>query len=111
MSMYSNSQGLNGKVKTPMEIRPKPMDLKEEYDAFFPIYSDEEGKRFSSLCKRNICMPKYFDDQLLKDIRMHDFVNLLCRRLGWFKLKIVKYDVFYELTVELYTILKVKDEE
>ena len=94
-----------------MEIRPKPMDLKEEYDAFFPIYSDEEGKRFSSLCKRNICMPKYFDDQLLKDIGMHDFVNLLCRRLGWFKLKTVKYDVFYELSVEFYTTLKIKDQE
>ena len=92
-----------------MEIRPKPMDLKEEYDAFFPIYSEEEGKMFSSLYKRNICMPKYFDDQLLKDIGMHDFVNLLCRRLGWFKLKTVKYDVFYELSVEFYTTLKIKD--
>ena len=55
------------------------MDLKEEYDAFFPIYSDEEGKRFSSLCKKNICMPKYFDDQLLKDIGMHDFVNFCAK--------------------------------
>ena len=45
-----------------MEIRPKPMDLKEEYDAFFPIYLDKEGKRFSSLSKRNTCMPEYFDD-------------------------------------------------
>ena len=94
-----------------MEIRAKPMDLKEKYDAFFPIYSNEEGKRFSSLCKRNICMPKYFDDQLLKDIRMHDFVNLSCKRLGWFKVKIVTYDVFYELNVEFCTILKIKDEE
>ena len=80
--MSSNSQRFNAKGKTPIEIRPKPMDLKEEYDAFFPICSDEEGKRFSSLSKRNICMPKYFNDQLLKDIGMHDFVNLLCKRLG-----------------------------
>ena len=78
---------------------------------FFPINLDEEGKRFSSLCKRNICIPKYFDDQLLKDMGMHDFVNLLCKRLGWFKVKIVKYDVFYELIVEFYTTLKIKDEE
>ena len=94
-----------------MKIKPKPIDLKEEYDAFFPIYSDEEGKRFSSLSKRNICMPKYFDDQLLKDIGMHDFVNMLCKRLGWFKVKTVQYDIFYELNVEFYTTLKVKDEE
>ena len=77
--MSSNSRRFNAKGKTPMEIRPKPMDLKEEYDTFFPIYSNEEGKRFSSLCKRNICITKYFDDQLLKDIGMHDFMNLLCK--------------------------------
>ena len=59
-----------------MEIRLKPMDIKDKYDAFFPIFSDEEGKRFSSLSKRNICMPKYFDYQLLKNIGMHDFVNV-----------------------------------
>ena len=94
-----------------MEIRPKPIDIKEEYDAFFPIYSDEEGKKFSSLCKRNVCMPKYFDEQLLKDMGVHDFVNLLCKRLGWFKVKIVKYDVFYELMVEFYTTLKIKDDK
>ena len=64
--MSSNSQRFNGKGKTPIEIRPKPMDLKEEYDAFFPIYLDEESKRFSSFCKRNVCMPKYFDDQLFE---------------------------------------------
>ena len=56
-------------------------------------------------------MPKYFDDQLMKDIGMHDFVNMLCRRLGQFKLKTVKYDVFYELTVKFYTTLKIKDQE
>ena len=94
-----------------MEIRPKPIDLKEEHDAFFLIYSDKEGKRFFSLSKRNICMPKYFDDQLLKNIGMHDFMNLLCRRLGQFKLKTVKYNVFYELSVEFYTTLKIKDQE
>ena len=42
---------------------------------------------------------------------MHDFVNLLCERLGWFKVKIVKYDVFYEFNVEFYTTLKIKYEE
>ena len=51
-----------------MEIRPKPMDLKDKYDALFPILSVEEGKRFCSLSKRNICMPKYFDDQALKKL-------------------------------------------
>ena len=65
VSMSNNSQRSNKKGKTPMEIRPKPIDLKEEYDAFFPIYSDEEGKKFCSLLKRNLSMPKHFDDQLL----------------------------------------------
>ena len=39
--MSNNSRRSNKKGKTPMEIRPNPVDLKEEYDAFFPIYSDE----------------------------------------------------------------------
>ena len=94
-----------------MGIRPKPMDLKDKYDAFFPILSDEEGKRFYSLSKRNICMPKYFDDQIFKDIGMHDFINILCKKLGWYKLKTVKYDVFLELTIEFCTTLKIKDKE
>ena len=45
-----------------MEKKPKPMDLKDKYNAFFRIFSDEERKRLYSLSKRNICMPKYFDD-------------------------------------------------
>ena len=111
MSMSNNSRRSNKKGKTPMEIRPKPIDLKEEYDAFFPIYSDEEGKKFCSLLKRNLSMPKHFDDQLFQDIHMFDYVNLLYKRMGWYKLKIVKYDVFHELTIEFYTTLKIKDEE
>ena len=95
----------------PMEIRPKPMDLKEKYDTFFPIFSNEEGKRLYSLSKRNICMPKYFDDQILKEIERHDFMNVLCKRLGWYKLKTVQYDVFVELTIEFYTTLKIKNKE
>ena len=65
-----------------MEIRLKPINLKEKYDAFFPIYSDEEGKKFCSLLKRNLSMPKHFDDQLLQDIHMFEYVNLLCKRMG-----------------------------
>ena len=79
--MSSNSQRSNAKGKAPIEIRSKPTDLKDKYDAFFSILSDEKGKRFCSLSKRNICMPKYFDNQILKDIGMHDFVNVLCKRL------------------------------
>ena len=82
MSMSSNSRMSNKKGKTQIEIRPKPIDLKEEYGAFFPIYSDEKGKKFYSLVKRNLCMPKHFDDQLLQDIHMYEYVNLLCKRMG-----------------------------
>ena len=56
-------------------------------------------------------MTKYFDDKTLKEIRMHDFVNVLCKKLGWYKLKIVQYDVLLQLTIEFYTTLKIKDEE
>ena len=75
MSMSNNSRRSNKRVKTPMEIRPKPIDLKEEYDACFPIYSDEKGKKFCSLLKRNLSIPKHFDDQLLQDIHMFEYVN------------------------------------
>ena len=42
---------------------------------------------------------------------MFEYVNLLCKRMGWYKLKIVKYDVFHELIIEFYATLKIKDEE
>ena len=42
---------------------------------------------------------------------MHDFVNVLYKRLGWYTLKMVQYDVFLELTIKFYTTLKIKDEE
>ena len=105
--MSSNSRRSNAKGKAPID----PTNLKDKYNAFFPIFSNEEGKRFYSLSKRNICMPKYFDHQILKDIGMHDFVNILCKRQGWYKSKMVQYNVFLELTIEFYATLKIKDEE
>ena len=51
-NMSSNSRRSNAKGKTPMEKKPKPMGLKDKYNAFFPIFLDEEGKRFYSLSKK-----------------------------------------------------------
>ena len=32
------------------------------------------------------------------------------KKLGWSKLVVAQYDVFYELTIEFYTTLKILDE-
>ena len=85
-------------------------DISKDYDAFFPIYSEEEGKRFCSLVKRKFSLPKYFDDEILVGIEMKDFVNTLCERMGWKQLKLVQYEVFFELSIEFYTTLKIVDE-
>ena len=82
-----HNQNPNDKGKTPRERKAKPHDIKSKYDAFFPIYSEEEGKKFCSLTKRKLYMPKYFDDNILTDIEMHDFINTLCKQLGWTQLK------------------------
>ena len=109
--MSNTSQGPHSKGKAPLEKKAKPIDLKDKYDTFFPIFSDEECKRVCSLNKKIMFMLKYFNDKILKEIRMHNYVNALCKKLGWHKLKIVQYDVFLELTIKFYTILKIKDEE
>ena len=43
----------------------KSKDIRVDYDTFFVIYSEEEGKRLCSLVKRNFNKPKYFDDEVL----------------------------------------------
>ena len=59
------------RTKTPTQGRRlsdgkgKSMDIRTNYDTFFAIYSEEEGKRFCSLVKRNLSKPKYFDDEVL----------------------------------------------
>ena len=56
-------------------------------------------------------MLKYFDDRLLDELEMKDFINNLCARMGWLQLNTIKYEVFFELTVEFYTTLKIVDEK
>ena len=55
-------------------------------------------------------MLKYFDDKILKKIGMHDYVNALCRKIGYHKLKMMQYDIFLELTIEFYTTLKIENQ-
>ena len=46
LSMYSiQSQRPIGKGKKSMEGKAKPCDIRGEYDACFPINSEEEGKK------------------------------------------------------------------
>ena len=97
--------------KKPINSGGKQSDISDDYDAFFPIYSEDEGKQFCSLVKRKISMPKYFDDRLLDELEMKDFIDNLCARMGWLQLKTIKYVVFFELIVEFYTTLKIIDEK
>ena len=91
-------QHSQAKGKKPINSRGKQCDIRDDYDAFFPIYSEDEGKRFCSLVKRKFSMPKYFDDRLLDELEMKDFIDNLCVRIGWLQLKTIKYEVFFELT-------------
>ena len=107
----TKKQHSQAKGKKPINSRGKQCDIRDDYDAFFPIYSEDEGKRFCSLVKRKFSMPKYFDDRLLDELEMKDFIDNLCARMGWLQLKTIKYEVFFELTVEFYTTLKIVNEK
>ena len=58
----TKKQHPHAKGKMPINSGGKPRDLRDDYDAFFPLYSKDEGKRFCSLVKRKFSMPKYFDE-------------------------------------------------
>ena len=38
-------------------------------------------------------------------------LNTLCARMGWLQLKTIKYEVFFELSIEFYTTLKIIDDK
>ena len=94
-----------------MEIRPKPIDIKEEYDAFFPIYSDEEGKKFSSLCKkvksflhqlmsRQFAPMKYLSSSSLQRVGLLNEVNMYVSRMGWEAFVMMKHPTYVVPTCE-----------
>ena len=56
-------------------------------------------------------MPKYFDDELLVELGMKEFIDNLCARMRWLQLKSIKYEVFFELSIQFYTTLKIIDEK
>ena len=77
----------------------KPKDMSNEYEAFFAIHSEEEGKKFCSLVKRNFSKPKYFDDEVLLNMGIKGTIDVFCNKLGWSKLATAQYEVFFELTI------------
>ena len=87
----------------------KSKDIRVDYNAFIAIYSEEEGKRFYSLVKRNFSKPKYFDDEVLLKLGIKGTIYVFYNKLGWSKLATTQYDVFFELTIEFYTIFKILD--
>ena len=88
MSRTKNQQP-NAKGKNPIRRKGEPRDIKNKYGTFFPIYSEEECKRLCPLTKRKFILLKYFDDKVLEDIGMKDFINSFCERMGWKQLKLV----------------------
>ena len=53
----------------------KLCDIRANYEVFFPIYSEEKGKRLCSLVKRKFSMPKYFEEDVLIDIGLKNTIN------------------------------------
>ena len=94
----TKKQHPHAKGKKPIKSGGRPLDISNDYDASCPLYSEDEGKRFCSLVKRKFSMPKYFDDELLVDIEMKEFIDKLCERMGWLRLSSSKYEeVFVNL--------------
>ena len=50
----TKKQHSQAKGKKPINSKGKQCDIRDEYDAVFPIFSEDEGKRFCSLVKKKI---------------------------------------------------------
>ena len=85
----------------------KSKDIRVDYNAFFAIYSEEEGKRFYSLVKRNFSKPKYFDDEVLFNLGIKGIIYVFCNKLDWSKFTAAQHDVFFEPTIKVYTTFKI----
>ena len=84
-------------------------DFADEYKSPFPIHFHEEGKKFQSFSKRNLILPKYFDEATLHTIGLKDDIYAMCAALGWTKFIGMKFNVYYKLVVEFYTTFKEVD--
>ena len=91
------------------DSKGKSKDIRTDYDAFFAIYSEEVGKRFCSLVKRNFSKPKYFDDEVLFNLGIKRTIDVFYNKFGWSKFIATQHNVFFELTIEFYTTFKILD--
>ena len=55
-------------------------------------------------------MPKFFEDDVLIDIGLDKEIIILYDQVGCTKFSNIKYNTFYELTIQFYTTLKFVDE-
>ena len=97
--------------KKNMQRSTKIGELNIKYNAFFPIHSEEKSKNFIFLLKHEFRLPKFFDNDILIDIRLDEDVELLYDQMGWSKYVNLKFDTFYELIVDFYITFKIIDEK
>ena len=110
MSFKKRSKLLMGGEKN-IQISARISELTTKFNIFFPIHSEEDGEIFLSLRKREFRLPKFFDNDVLYDIRLDKDIQLWCDQMGWTKFVTLKYDTFYELTIEFYTTFKIIDKK
>ena len=52
-------------------------ELTKEYGDPFPIHLHKKGKKFYSLLKQNFILPKFFENDVLIDIRVDKEIVIL----------------------------------
>ena len=49
--------------------------------------------------------------KFLVELEMKEFIDNLCARMEWLQLQSIKYEAFFELSIEFYTTLKIINEK
>ena len=77
------------------------------YKAKFPIFSHEEGAKFTTIKFREIIGCKYNPNSLLNDVGMNESFHQMLITCGLKKFMSIHEDTYVELITEFYTTLNV----
>ena len=97
----NRGQSSKGKEKVTHEL-----DISSQFGATFPIFTQEEGKKFLNLSRRQIITPRLFNFDLLAQMGVRESIERMCVTLGWSKLVHSNFITYKELTLEFYTTLQ-----
>ena len=89
------------------EDQQEEENLSLTYKAKFPIFSHEEGEKFTTIKFREIIGCKYIPNSLLNDVGMNESFHQMLINCGLKKFISIHEDTYVELITEFYTTLDV----